>query len=470
MKLSYKNLTLAAIVAMAGCAGLTSCDKEKIYTTDYEEYIPLGNITFEVSEILPLGVGMDSTLVFTLGPDNAEDKTIIFRSSNEEVATVDQNGTIHALKVGTAIISAGTPMGFGANASIEVQVIPEVIKATEVKLTNVTPPSEDGFIYETDQIQLEAEILPADHTYSRLTWGTSDPEIATVDQKGLVNCIKAGKVTIYCATNDHSGVKGSYELEIVKMVSVDKVTIHNGNLDLTLPGYGIQLDVTYEPATGTTGSVQWTTSDESVATVNRGIVTAVGFGNATITAMCPSTGQSTSIEVNVPVGKYYWGPENKFSRWICSSYNPADHVFGDNDRGDVWRIYFADAKGGKWRRDIKIDCNNNNMFEWHSDYPFYAFRTNLPKGGDNTWDVRDSGNPHDKTGIDLSDGTRLISIDLTGKWDGYHYFNLFQCKVADVPNANVDKDKPYYDIYWIRSFKSKEEAVAFAEAEIKAGK
>ena len=47
---------------------------------------------------------------------------------------------------------------------------------------------------------------------------------------------------------------------------------------------------------------------------------------------------------------------------------------------------------------------------------------------------------------------------------------IFQIKVADIPYENVDPNAAWYDVYWIRTFKTVDEAIAFAEAEIAAGK
>lgn len=440
--------------------GIVACDDDKIFTTGYDEMVVVGEINFEVSEVLPLAVGMDSTLVYTVGPENAEDPGIIFSSSNEKVATVDNDGTIHAIAIGEAVIQAVPHrLGFGATASVIVNVIPEVIKATQINITNTTEPNEDGNIYATDILQLQAEILPADHTYDRIVWGTSNPAIATVDENGMVTCVAPGNVKIIAAATDKSGVKGEFELEIKNFNTVEDIKFNSQLTDLTLPGYQIPLDYTLSPANATVGSVEWTSSDETVAVVDRGRVTARGFGSAIITATLKGNGKAVQTEVTVTTGKYYWGPENKWSGWICSNDQ------ADENRGDFWRVFFPDAGTGKWRRDIKINCDNKSLFLWHSDYPVIVIKTNIPKGDNNTWDVRDAG-MKDNAGYDLPDGNRLITWDATGKWQGEHGFNLFQLKVADIPNGNVDKDAAWYDVFWIRSFKSKEDAIKFAEEEI----
>lgn len=188
----------------------------------------LEEIKLNVSPTLALAVGMDSTITWTVGPEDATNKNVVFSSDNETVATIDPDGTIHAKAVGRAIIVAYGEIGFpvfDANASVVVNVIPEIIKATEIKLTNTTPAGEDGKYYVSDELQMAAEILPADHTYDRLIWSTSDESLATVDENGLVKCLAMGDVTIYATATDKSGVRGSYTVHINRMVDAERVEV-----------------------------------------------------------------------------------------------------------------------------------------------------------------------------------------------------------------------------------------------------
>lgn len=464
MKTNIINIALLA----ASAAALASCADDKQLTLDGKQGHMLEEITFTNMEgNLPLAIGMDSTITWTVGPETAENKNVIFSSDNEDVATVDADGTIHAHDTGRAIITAVGEIGFAvfdASATVVVNVIPEIIKATSLTVTNTTPAGEDGRIYVSDELQLAAEILPADVTYHKLMWRSTTPDVATVDNSGLVSCVAAGDATIQAITTDGSGVYGEFSFHVDRMINAERVEIAPVE-PLAINQGSVELAVTYFPADATVGSVTWESDNELVATVRRGVVTPVGFGSANITATCAETGEKATVMVTVESGLYIWDARNLWQRWITS--NDADGEIRDAE-GGYWRVNFP-TSGAKRRRDIKIDCNDKNLFTMTSSRPVLAIKCTIPKGGNNTWDVRNSGNPKDNNGYDLPDGTRLIMIDLTAKFAEWgekeHGFNLFQLKVADIPEANVDPARCYYDIYWIRTFTSAEEAQQFATAD-----
>lgn len=473
MKNSY---ILLSSLMLAGAA-FVACDDEKELTLNAPESRLLENITFEVSDVLPLGVGMDSTLVFTVGPDDVEDKIVIFSSSDESVATVDQDGTIYALKVGECTISATSSLGFDvydAQAAVLVRVIPEVIKITNITLTNETGVNDDGNIYVTDEMQFAAHLTPENCTYTRLVWGTTNPQVATVNENGLVTAVGEGEAKIIAAATDHSGVKGEYPITVKKYIAAENVEIQPLDGSVCISDGAFSLKVTYNPTGATVGSVEWVSDDESVATVRRGVVTPVGFGTCNITATCTKTGASSTVQVTVEPGFYHWDASNQWKGWIKSNNTQNDY------RDDkVWRVYFPNANGGKWRQDIKIDCNNKNLFEMRlSNYPVLALRMTKLNGGNSTLDCvidvyGNAGNPNPKNGIDLGDGTQLLIYNLANakNYAGLDQalFRVFQIKMADIPNANNDPAKAWYDIYWIRTFKSEDDAKAFANEQVARG-
>ena len=473
MKKSYIMLTG---LLLAGAA-FTGCDDDKQLTLDAPQAKLLESIKFEVSDVLPLAVGMDSTLVYTVGPDDADDKTVIFSSSDESVATVDQDGTIHALKVGEATISATSSLKFNvyeAQTAVMVSVIPEVIRITSITITNETGVNEDGNIYVTDEMQFAASLLPENCTYTRLVWSSTNPSVATVDQNGLVTCVGEGSTTIVAASTDKSGVKGEYPITVDKYIAAESVAIEALDGPVCISDGSFNLKVTYNPTGATVGSVDWASDDESVCTVRRGTVTPKGFGTCNITATCVETGAMATVQVTVEPGFYHWDASNQWSGWVKSNNTDTDY------RDDkVWRVYFPANSGGKWRQDIKINCSNTNLFEMRlKSYPVLAVRMTKLNGGNSTLDCvfdgyGNAGNPNPKNGIDLGDGTQLLIYNL-GNAKNYAgldqaLFRVFQIKMADIPYENVDPAKAYYDIFWIRTFKSEDDAKAFAQDQVKKG-
>ena len=133
----YQGLSRASIGMLATCMTLTACDKDQEFTPAMPEAKLINGITFKVSENLPLAIGMDSTIVFAIdAPEELEDRSIIWKSTDETVAKVSQQGTITGIAEGTAIISVTPAIGFGPSASVTVNVIPEIIKATDMTLVN----------------------------------------------------------------------------------------------------------------------------------------------------------------------------------------------------------------------------------------------------------------------------------------------------------------------------------------------
>ena len=272
----FKKGYWEAGVLLGLCLLIASCG-EKEFTTDMPENKLITAISLEVSSELPVQLGTDTTIVYHITPENADHTELKWTTTNELVATVSQDGTISAKSLGKTMITVTPSVGFGTASTvrtIEVTVIPEVIKTTGIQFTNI----EEG-VYETDKLQLKYDILPADHTYSYLTWASSNENIATVDKNGVVTGIKAGDVTIYAYTHDGSNVRGEYSLKVMKYEPATNVEIVP-HTDVLYWKQQLDLDFTLTPEVATVSSVEWTSSDEKVLTVEGGKVKAMGFGAA----------------------------------------------------------------------------------------------------------------------------------------------------------------------------------------------
>lgn len=130
----------------------------------------------------------------------------------------------------------------------------------------------------------------------RLNWGTSDRSVATVTDSGKVKGIKEGKVTI-SAKISNTSLSAYVTVYVGKRVTSVKATPASVTLE---PGKTQKLKITLSPSNAAYKGVTYTSSDESVATVKKGTVTAVKAGSAVITVTA-ADGSKKSAQVKVTV-------------------------------------------------------------------------------------------------------------------------------------------------------------------------
>ena len=194
--------------------------------TEEPTVIPVQSI--ELSEVsLSLEPGDKATLTATVTPDDATNKTIVWASSNETVATVSQDGAVAALTEGECTVTASCD---GKEAECTVTVALQVISVSSVSLSSS---SESLFVGET--VQLTAAVLPENATDRTVVWTTSDEGVATVDD-GLISAVSAGEATITATAGECSAtcivtvsVPFSYDGMCLESVSEGCIVISNPN-------------------------------------------------------------------------------------------------------------------------------------------------------------------------------------------------------------------------------------------------
>lgn len=138
-------------------------------------------------------------------------------------------------------------------------------------------------LHVSETYQLVPTISPSSATNKdNIQYTSSDDSIATVNSTGLITATSIGDATI---TITCGGKTTTFNVTVVK-VDVTSITLDKTSLNLDV-GNTETLTPTVLPTNATEkDNVSWTSSDESVATVSDGVVTAVNSGNATITATC----------------------------------------------------------------------------------------------------------------------------------------------------------------------------------------
>ena len=150
-------------------------------------------------------------------------------------------------------------------------------------------------LYVGDEYQLQVNYIPADTQNVGVNWEVSDSTIATIDKNGVITCLKAGTVTLTATYVHNKEVTASYELTITDFREVSFDFENDGTLKV-----GEELQINAEiVGSVTTGTIVWTTSDATVATVTDGKVVALKVGTAKITATIEETEIATSYTVTV---------------------------------------------------------------------------------------------------------------------------------------------------------------------------
>lgn len=143
-----------------------------------------------------LKIGETVKLEVNIEPNTVTDSTIRWTSNNSRIAKVE-NGTVTAIKEGTTKITAQSKNGKKAECLITVEVGPKIVGVKELKLDK-----EEVNMLEGETLQLTATINPKNATNKTLTWSSSNTELATVDQNGLVSSVKPGTVNIQVNTSN----------------------------------------------------------------------------------------------------------------------------------------------------------------------------------------------------------------------------------------------------------------------------
>jgi uncharacterized protein YjdB len=254
---------------------------------------------------LALEIGEKSRLIADVQPPDAANKNVNWSSDDDEVATVNFDGTVTAIGVGEAIITATARSG-GLTGTCTVTV--SNISVTDVTLNKTTLRLEAG-----DDETLSATVLPAKAFDKTVIWSSDDDNVATVDENGKVTAVTNGEATITVTTND-GGIEDTCAV-IVERIPIVSVTLV-GELYLSVGGKKILIPmISPEYINPKNITISWVSSSPGVATVSNGTVTGVAASDddVTITVTVSSLKDPANIKtdtctVSVGVGMIQYMP------------------------------------------------------------------------------------------------------------------------------------------------------------------
>ena len=243
------------------------------------------------SSSLSMEKGQSTVLSATVTPSNSSNKNVIWTSSNENVVVVNQNGKVTAIGEGTAEVTVKTEQGgYTAKCNIRVSLPNERVTGVVLNKTGVTLEKDETY-------ELRADVIPYDATNQKVSWTSNATSVATVDQEGKVTAVGPGKATITVTTAD-GNYKATCVVTVEAEVKVTGIKLDRNEVSMKY-GRTIELKATITPENATNKEIEWTSSNEEVATVSGGKVYSVSPGKATITAQTVDGSYKATCEVTV---------------------------------------------------------------------------------------------------------------------------------------------------------------------------
>lgn len=262
------------------------------------EKIDVSEIKF-LKEDIDLAVGSTEKLQAEIFPITASVKTVTWFSSNPDVVTVDEYGTITALAKGNATVYCSTLDG---NVTSECKITVKALENNSNDNTNDTDVGNNGTnsdnqgsvndidaniggesdikvskialtgiskkIAAGKKIKLTAKVFPANASNKSVTWKSSNTKVATVNNTGVVKMKKGSggkKVTITAMATDGSGVKSTYR--ITSMKGVVKKIVVSGKKTVKA-GKSLKLKVKVAASKKANKKLRWISNNTKYATVN----------------------------------------------------------------------------------------------------------------------------------------------------------------------------------------------------------
>lgn len=248
-------------------------------------------------------IGSTYALKTKVEPKKATAKKVYWTSSNVKVATVDKNGKVKAVGIGTAKITASSTDSSGKYKTVTIKVIksPAGVALNQKNITLKTG----------TKATLKATITPTDVTEKSLKWSSSNANVAAVDANGVVTAKNTGKAVVTVATAN--GKTATCTVNVVPAtISVSSIEI-NSSATECIASETITVSAKVMPANATNKKVTWTSGNALVSvTPATGETAVVSLDLSKINVTTPTVsseikatadGKSASVKVTFVLKK-----------------------------------------------------------------------------------------------------------------------------------------------------------------------
>lgn len=267
-----------------------SGNKKIINVNVTNEIIPVENISFD--NLSPsLEIGKERTINVLIEPINATNQTLIWKSSNEKVLTVNEYGKITAISEGKSVLKVTSVDGkYSDEITISVENPKDIILTKDIII-----PFEELHLYVNDTINIPISISPSNSTFKNINISITDPKIISFND-GLLKANSKGESSLILTTNNN--VKKEIKV-IVDEVLATAIVLNKYDVSLK-KNESMTIIPNIVPVNTTFKNIKWSSSDQDVVTVSsEGVIKAKSLGKALITATNINSNIETKMVVNV---------------------------------------------------------------------------------------------------------------------------------------------------------------------------
>lgn len=306
---------------------------EGVFVWDHEShsYADLVEVTVTQKAVHPTSVSISpssvslnlatsetTTLSAVFTPSETTDKRVLWDTENHNIATIDDDGVVTPVGVGDTRAYC-----LSYDGELEAYADINVYNQAPSEVTSVTISPGDGQcnvdLKNGNTIQLTATVNGTNLEDDSVTWSSLSSSYATVDQNGLVTCLKTGYADIKATSKQDTTVSCTRRVNISDTTpKVTSISVSPTAKTLVLANSEtVQLSANVVTTYGGSTEVTWETSNASVATVSNGLVTPHVAGTATITARSVLDTTKTATSTITVV-------QNSSVNYVCTSASTAE--------------------------------------------------------------------------------------------------------------------------------------------------
>ena len=295
----------------------------------------------EISSPEIIYVGDSQLLKAKITPSNTTFKDIMWEVSDKEALSITQDGMCTALRFGTVLVTALN----ADHSCIDTKTIQIYNHTNGVNISKNALKIKKG-----DKVTLTANTLPSGTSDGRIKWYTDNESIATVDENGSIRGVGHGTCTI-TATSIDGGYSATCEVTVTQ--PVEALTLEKHSLSMKVSDTE-KIYAQIAPATADDKTITWTSSDETVVSVDvNGNITALKGGEAWVKAISLDNAEakdSCKVTVTQPVKGIMLNHNSYELSGIGSSFNLEATVSPDD----------ASNKNIKWKSSNEDICIVSN--------------------------------------------------------------------------------------------------------------